>query len=93
MVKELVLYTGDNLAVCNDMANPPAYEAGGAGLASTLDDYSRFAGMLLNGGSLTGFRFCSRKQWSFLRMESFFLHSRILSGTGLVLKGTAMAIL
>ena len=39
----------DNLAVRNDMAKPPAYEAGGAGLVSTLDDYMKFARMLRNG--------------------------------------------
>lgn len=29
---------------------PPAFESGGGGLISTIDDYSRFAGMLMNGG-------------------------------------------
>lgn len=52
--KTMERYEGDNLAVCNDMAQPPAYEAGGAGLVSTLDDYMKFARMLLNGGSLNG---------------------------------------
>lgn len=65
--KELVLYTGDNLAICNDMANPPAYEAGGAGLASTLDDYSRFAAMLLNEGSLDGVQILKPKIVEFFR--------------------------
>ena len=65
--KELVLYTGDNLAVCNDMANPPAYEAGGAGLASTLDDYSRFAAMLLNEGTLDGMQILKPKTVEFFR--------------------------
>ena len=41
----------DNLAVRNDMAEPPAYEAGGAGLASTLDDYMKFARMLRQNGT------------------------------------------
>ena len=45
------LYTGDNLAVRNDMAEPPAYEAGGAGLTSTLDDYMKFARMLRQNGT------------------------------------------
>ena len=52
----LVLYTGNNLGIQNAMHRPPAYEAGGAGLASTLDDYMRFAKMLLNGGELDGVR-------------------------------------
>lgn len=29
---------------------PPAFESGGAGLCSTLDDYAKFASMLINGG-------------------------------------------
>lgn len=49
-------YEGNNLAIRNDMAESPAYEAGGAGLVSTLDDYMRFARMLLQGGQLDGVR-------------------------------------
>lgn len=38
-----------HLAVgCYD--RPPAFESGGAGLVSTLDDYAAFAGMLMNRG-------------------------------------------
>jgi CubicO group peptidase (beta-lactamase class C family) len=36
-------------------------EAGGAGLFSTVDDYSRFAQMLCNGGTLEGRRVLGRK--------------------------------
>lgn len=32
----------------------PAFESGGAGLASTLDDYMRFSRMLMQGGTLDG---------------------------------------
>ena len=49
--RSMKLYTGDNLAVRNDMAEPPAYEAGGAGLTSTLDDYMKFARMLRQNGT------------------------------------------
>lgn len=52
----LLRYEGDNLAVCNSMDKPPAFESGGAGLASTLDDYMRFAKMLMQGGVLDGTR-------------------------------------
>lgn len=52
----MVPYTGNHLAVRNDMAVPPAYEAGGAGLVSTLDDYMKFAQMLLGKGELNGVR-------------------------------------
>ncbi len=52
----LIRYEGDNLAVCNSMDSRPAFESGGAGLASTLDDYMRFAKMLMQGGMLDGVR-------------------------------------
>ena len=38
---------------------PPAFESGGAGLVSTLEDYSAFAGMLMNGGVWNGRRILS----------------------------------
>lgn len=57
--KDMILYDGDNLAISNSMKQPPAYEAGGAGLVSTVDDYARFAQMLLNGGTLDGARILS----------------------------------
>ena len=37
----------------------PAFQSGGAGLCSTLDDYAKFAGMLMNNGSFNGRRFLS----------------------------------
>ena len=57
----LIPYTGDNLAINHSMDHIPAYAAGGAGLASTLDDYMRFARMLRNGGSLDGKRIMKPK--------------------------------
>lgn len=47
----LKLYSGNNLGVNQSMNLAPAYEAGGAGLVSTIDDYARFSLMLMNGGS------------------------------------------
>lgn len=41
-----------HLGISNDMKTPPAFESGGAGLVSTIDDYARFAQMLLHKGSL-----------------------------------------
>lgn len=55
----MVPYTGDNLLISNAMAFPPAFESGGAGLVSTIDDYARFAQMLLDGGVLDGVRVMS----------------------------------
>ena len=44
---------GDHLIIRKD-GNRNAFESGGAGLFSTLDDYSHFAQMLLNGGTYNG---------------------------------------
>ncbi len=52
--KALKLYTGNNLGILNTMDHAPSYEAGGAGLTSTLDDYQKFASMLLNNGTYGG---------------------------------------
>ena len=37
-----------------DATEPPAFEAGGGGLLSTLPDYARFCAMLIGGGALDG---------------------------------------
>ncbi len=54
--KDMILYKGNHLGIRNDMMQSPAYEAGGAGLVSTLDDYMKFAGMLLGEGFFDGVR-------------------------------------
>lgn len=46
---ELVPYLGNHLAIRNNGRENP-FESGGAGLFSTLDDYRKFTGMLMNGG-------------------------------------------
>jgi CubicO group peptidase (beta-lactamase class C family) len=43
----------------NDYLSPPRLAGGGGGLVSTLDDYARFAQMLLNRGTLDGVRILS----------------------------------
>lgn len=50
----LELYSGNHLGIIHHMDRKPAFESGGAGLVSTIDDYARFAKMLMNGGSLDG---------------------------------------
>jgi len=50
--KELEAFRGNHLGIINAMDREPAFESGGAGLVSTIDDYSKFAGMLLGQGSL-----------------------------------------
>lgn len=51
---ELHEFHDDSLGIRMSMDVPPAYEAGGAGLVSTIDDYSNFASMLLHNGSFHG---------------------------------------
>ncbi len=49
---------------------PPAFESGGAGLYSTLDDYAKFATMLMNGGELNGTRILSQYATKYLTSPS-----------------------
>ena len=53
---ELVRYEENHLGIINAMDRQPSFESGGAGLVSTIDDYARFAQMLLNEGELDGRR-------------------------------------
>lgn len=48
-------------------ANVLAYESGGAGLYSTIDDYKKFAMMLCHGGTYEGRRVLSKKTVDFMR--------------------------
>lgn len=50
----LIPYYGNYLGIINAMDRAPAFESGGAGLTSTVDDYSHFADMLLQGGNYKG---------------------------------------
>ena len=59
-------FLGRNLAV-GRYDVPPAYEAGGAGLVSTVDDYMRFARMLLGEGMLEGTRVFSPRTVALMR--------------------------
>lgn len=56
---KMIPYTGNHLVISHKMESAPAFESGGAGLVSTIDDYAKFAQMLLNGGSLNGKRIMS----------------------------------
>lgn len=49
----------DKSPMGNDYLKPPRLAGGGGGLVSTLDDYARFAQMLLNRGELDGARIVS----------------------------------
>lgn len=55
----LTLYTYPNLGISNHMSTKPAFESGGAGLVSCIDDFDKFAKMLLNNGTYEGIRIIS----------------------------------
>ncbi len=51
----------DRFLCLEDYITPPAFESGGAGLYSMMEDYTRFALMLANGGSYQGIRILGQK--------------------------------
>lgn len=55
-----------NLGVQAFMKQRPAFESGGAGLCSTVDDYMKFTEMLTNGGILNGTRILQQKTVEYL---------------------------
>lgn len=61
----LVPFTGSNLNV-GVYDRQPAFESGGAGLVSTLDDYAAFTDMLLAGGTYNGKRLLSPASVAYL---------------------------
>ena len=61
----LAPWLGMNLA-CGVYDRDPAFESGGAGLVSTLEDYSHFADMMMNGGVWQGKRILSPASVKFL---------------------------
>ncbi|MBQ4581034.1 MAG: beta-lactamase family protein [Clostridia bacterium] len=58
-------WLGMNLA-CGVYDRDPAFESGGAGLVSTLEDYSHFADMMMNKGVWNGQRILSPRSVEFL---------------------------
>ncbi|MDE6749077.1 MAG: beta-lactamase family protein [Lachnospiraceae bacterium] len=55
-----------HLGVQNRMELPPAFESGGAGLVSTIDDFAAFTQMLLNNGTYRGNTILSEKTVEFM---------------------------
>ena len=47
----------------------PVFLSGGAGMVATIDDYARFAQMLLNGGELDGNRLLGRKTVEYMAIN------------------------
>lgn len=66
----LEAYETNYLGISMTMDAPPAFESGGAGLASTIDDYGRFAGMLLQDGEYAGKRLLSKQAVHMMRGAS-----------------------
>lgn len=60
------LFTSCNLGIQDKMNHEPAFESGGAGLCSIIDDYMKFALMLTNGGVLNGRRILSENTVRYL---------------------------
>ena len=59
-------FTSCNLGISHKMDRMPAFQSGGAGLCSTIDDYARFGLMLVNGGQLDGTRILNPGTVSFM---------------------------
>ena len=59
-------FTFCNLGISHKMDRMPAFQSGGAGLCSTIDDYMRFGLMLVNGGQLDGARILNQGTVDFM---------------------------
>ncbi|MCM1146204.1 MAG: beta-lactamase family protein [Clostridium sp.] len=59
-------YHTPHLGIQNRMEIAPAFESGGAGLVSTIEDYASFTQMLLNKGSYAGQELISPKTVEFM---------------------------
>lgn len=81
-------YTGEFLLIQSRMREKPKFESGGAGLTSTIDDYSKICQMLLNNGEYKGRKILhpetvkfmtagslTDKQREYLNWESLFGHT------------------
>ncbi|MEF2968672.1 serine hydrolase domain-containing protein [Paenibacillus sp. M1] len=66
----LKLYAENHLGINHQMDLEPAFESGGAGLASTIDDAAKFTTMLMNQGSLNGVQLLKPKTVQFLTSPS-----------------------
>ncbi len=60
------VYITNNLGIKYTQDVPAAFESGGAGLVSTVDDYSKFATMLIQGGRYEGKRILKPKTVEFM---------------------------
>lgn len=72
----LVEYHGNHLGICNHMDTQIAFESGGAGLVSTIEDYKKFAQMLLQKGSYQGKQYLSPKTVEFMTTARLLPHQQ-----------------
>ncbi|ANS74471.1 serine hydrolase [Paenibacillus yonginensis] len=59
-------YAGNHLGIHHQMDRDPAFESGGAGLASTIDDAAKFTTLLMNQGSFKGDRLLTPRTVQYL---------------------------
>lgn len=60
------LYCTNHLGIKYTLDKEPAFQSGGAGLVSTVDDYGRFAGMLMQHGAYEGKQILKPKTTEFM---------------------------
>ncbi len=72
--RHLELFTNCNLGIQDKMDHQPAFESGGAGLCSTIDDYMKFALMLTNEGELNGRRILGKNTVRYLSQARLIPH-------------------
>ena len=72
--RHLELFTSCNLGIQDKMDHQPAFESGGAGLCSTIDDYMKFALMLTNEGELNGRRILGKNTVRYLSQARLIPH-------------------
>ena len=84
---ELTEYTGENLLIQSRMEERPRFESGGAGLSSTIDDYSKVCTMLLNNGEYKGKRILHPETIRFMTMGSLNERQRSCIGSWNYLNG------
>ena len=63
---ELEVFTSCNLGISHKMDRIPAFQSGGAGLCSTIDDFASFGLMLLNKGKLGKARILNEETVNFM---------------------------
>ncbi|MDO4187404.1 MAG: serine hydrolase domain-containing protein [Lachnospiraceae bacterium] len=80
-------FTGENLLIQSRMEERPKFESGGAGLSSTIDDYSKICTMLLNNGEYKGKRILHPETIRFMTMGSLNERQRSCIGNWNYLNG------